>query len=154
MSFDFHRDFFAYDRWANRRVIESLSGLEGADEAVALLAHIIGAQEVWLARVTGIGVEEAEPRPALMLEACSARLDDLHTGWMNLLAESAQERIDRVVAYKNLSGQPWETTVQDILVHVNNHGTYHRGQIARIVKAAGGRPAVTDFIAYVRDVRA
>lgn len=47
-------------------------------------------------------------------------------------------------------GVKYESTVLDILTHVVNHSTYHRGQIASLIAATGTKPAVTDYIALTR----
>ncbi len=54
------------------------------------------------------------------------------------------------VVYKNSKGEPWTSTVEDILTHVLLHSAYHRGQIASQVRAGGEQPAYTDFIHAVR----
>jgi uncharacterized damage-inducible protein DinB len=44
----------------------------------------------------------------------------------------------------------YASTIHEVLTHVFNHSTYHRGQIARIVHEQGGQRASTDFIAFSR----
>ncbi len=56
--------------------------------------------------------------------------------------------------YKNLKGSLFETLLSDILAHMVNHGSYHRGQIASLIKKSGGEPAGTDYIGYVRELDA
>ena len=58
--------------------------------------------------------------------------------------------LNRPVHYVNSAGQEFVNTVRDILFHVAMHGSYHRGQIALLVREAGGQPAATDFIAFAR----
>jgi uncharacterized damage-inducible protein DinB len=57
------------------------------------------------------------------------------------------------MTYRSLKGIESTSSLRDILTHVVNHSTYHRGQIARGIKAKGGVPPVTDFIAFAREVR-
>jgi uncharacterized damage-inducible protein DinB len=54
------------------------------------------------------------------------------------------------VAYRTSRGEPFTTRLEDILAHVVLHGAHHRGQIALRVREAGGDPAGTDYITYVR----
>jgi uncharacterized damage-inducible protein DinB len=56
-------------------------------------------------------------------------------------------------SYKDLKGKAHKTPVGDILVHVMNHGTYHRGQIATCLRERGVDPARTDYIVYSREKR-
>jgi uncharacterized damage-inducible protein DinB len=53
--------------------------------------------------------------------------------------------------YRNSAGVPFHTSVADMLAQAALHGSYHRGQIALLVRQGGGTPAVTDYIAFVRD---
>jgi len=55
-----------------------------------------------------------------------------------------------VINYKNSKGEPFSNTVQDILFHVVNHSTYHRGQIATLFRQNGIAPLLTDYIFYKR----
>ena len=56
--------------------------------------------------------------------------------------------LDRVLAYKATEGLDRALPVRDILTHVVNHSTYHRGQIARLIAECGVKPAVTDYIHF------
>jgi uncharacterized damage-inducible protein DinB len=53
--------------------------------------------------------------------------------------------------YRNQSDQEFSTSIVDILTHVVIHGSYHRGQIAKILGRAGAAAPMTDYIAYVRE---
>jgi uncharacterized damage-inducible protein DinB len=58
--------------------------------------------------------------------------------------------LDTLVEYTNTKGEKFANTRQDILLHVVNHSTYHRGQIASALKHAGIDPPTTDYIFYKR----
>ena len=51
-------------------------------------------------------------------------------------------------SYRNSAGRDFRNTVEEIVTHVTMHGSYHRGQIARIVRASGGDPPYTDYIQF------
>ena len=55
-----------------------------------------------------------------------------------------------MVEYRNSRGVVFQNTVAEILTHVALHGSYHRGQIAMRVRAAGGVPVTTDYIVFRR----
>jgi uncharacterized damage-inducible protein DinB len=57
------------------------------------------------------------------------------------------------VHYRNSAGNEFDNTVRDILTHVALHGQYHRGQIARAMRAAGREPVYTDYIGFIRKGR-
>ncbi len=150
MSAEFYRDLFTYDHWCNCRVLESIAATAANERPLRFLAHIIGAQDVWMARLTG-GAAPAGPWPELTLDECAARVEELRRTWSEFLTDGLD--LNRIVAYRTFTGVECVTSVRDILTHVNNHSTYHRGQIATAVKELGGTPAATDFVAYVRAVR-
>jgi uncharacterized damage-inducible protein DinB len=60
---------------------------------------------------------------------------------------------NRVIEYKNLKGDAFAKPVWEILLHVVNHGTYHRGQIAAMLRQLGHVPPSTDFIYFVDGLR-
>jgi uncharacterized damage-inducible protein DinB len=143
------RRLFAYNRWANGEVARALATAE-TPRAVRLLAHVAGAERLWLARLR----HESSPLavwPELTLAECTAHLHDQAAAWDACLQAWSPEDLTGAVAYVNSKGEPWTSTVADILTHVVFHSAYHRGQMATEVRAAGGVPAYTDFIHCVRE---
>ena len=55
------------------------------------------------------------------------------------------------MAYVNSKGEQWSTTVEDILLHVVLHSSYHRGQVAYILRAGGFTPPYTDYVHCIRN---
>jgi uncharacterized damage-inducible protein DinB len=54
------------------------------------------------------------------------------------------------VSYRDLKGNPWRTPLWQIVLHVVNHATHHRGQAAGFLRALGHAPPPLDLIAYYR----
>lgn len=141
--------FCKYNNWANAMLLEALKANAElvAESSVALFSHIVNAQTIWLSRING-----HIPATAVW------QVNDLETCSM-LLAGSATELLaidlsdtggKSLVKYKNTSGDYFENTVADIILHVCNHGTYHRAQIAKEMKLQGLKPVNTDYIQFVR----
>jgi len=147
------RRLFEHDAWANREALASLaaSGKDAAPPAQALkvLAHVLGAERLWLDRILG-----AKPKVAVWPEASLERLrtdvDEMARRWEDYLDDLAAADLDREIGYVNSKGEPWKSTVGDVLAHVVLHSSYHRGQIASHQRAAGREPAYTDFIHAAR----
>jgi len=72
------------------------------------------------------------------------------TEWGGYLAKLGEADLAGTIEYRNSKGEQWQSTVADVLTHVLLHGSYHRGQIASAIRAAGGTPAYTDFIHATR----
>jgi len=161
---DHFRRLFRYDDWANREALASLGGIASPPaRSIKLLAHIVGAEWLWLARLEAGAIHGGPegPRPPqgivvwpdLPLAECGSQLTQLESSWEMLLRRATEDALLATVAYTNSKGEPWVNTVHDILMHVVMHSAYHRGQIAMDVRAAGHTPAYTDFIHAVRTNR-
>jgi len=141
---------FAYDAWANREVLATLSAsARPTARPLQLLAHILSAERLWLERI------RRQPQslpvwPDFTLEQCEAQIAELARLWGEYLSQLSDAELSEKVTYKNSKGEPWTSTVEDILTHVVLHSAYHRGQIATQVRAGGEQPAYTDFIHAAR----
>ncbi|MBL9030173.1 MAG: DinB family protein [Phycisphaerae bacterium] len=168
------RRLHEFDRWGNRLALASIKSCEGVllsqasrigaavddvyeryARALAVMGHILWAQRRWLWRMG-----ECEPPPEVMpvkewpvsrLEQEATDLDGL---WARFLEGITDEDLAEPVRYLGSDGQAYQDTVADIVTHVLMHGTYHRGQVAMLVKQCGGRPAETDFIYFAHEAAA
>ena len=144
--------FFAHLSWADGRALAALRQAP-ADEPRAreLLAHVIGAEGVWLARIEGRD-PDLPVWPALTLDEIEAAARRVHAGYEALLARLAGNaaELSRMVHYRNSAGLEFDSSVGDILRHVALHGAYHRGQIALLARLGGFAPQPTDYIAWSR----
>ena len=120
----------------------------GAD-ARRELAHVVGAEEVWLARLEG-----REARSAVWPEASPAAIEQniqaTHLAFDPYLARLQDADLDVAVTYTNSAGRTFTDAVGDILLHVAMHGQYHRGRINLLLRQAGRTPVPADYIAFVR----
>ncbi|HEV7703181.1 MAG TPA: DinB family protein [Gemmatimonadaceae bacterium] len=138
--------------WADERVLDSLRAMTHLDRrALDLYAHVLGSEHNWLARIL-----QAAPRekiwPELSLEGAEALAAENAASLRSFLESLSADQLQRKVAYKNSAGLAFESTIEDMLLHVVLHGCYHRGQVALVVRGAGAEPAPTDYIAWVRGV--
>jgi uncharacterized damage-inducible protein DinB len=147
-SVSFER-LFQYNTWANGECAVAVGAGGAPALALRVLGHIVGAEHLWLARL-----RDTRPAlavwPALTVERCATECAALGTAWAAFIESAAPARLGDVVSYVNSKGEPWRSTVGDILTHVVLHSAYHRGQIASHVRAAGAEPAYTDFIHATR----
>lgn len=142
------RRLLQYDAWANMETLSSLRAVTPPPRSLKWMAHIVGAECLWLARLRG----EPTPLPVwpeLEVESCGKLLEELSRRWPEYL-EDGGESLGDSVSYTNSKGESWSNTVEEILTHVTIHSAYHRGQIASDLRAAGKVPAYTDYIHAVR----
>jgi uncharacterized damage-inducible protein DinB len=139
-------------RWADERMIHALANCPAAQaEALPLAGHLVAAEHVWLSRLEGRESRVAV-WPTLTLAECEALAQENSAGYQEYLERRSDESLHEKVSYRTQNGQAWSTAVIDILTHVVIHGSYHRGQIAKILGRAATQVPMTDYIAYVREV--
>ena len=143
-----HR-LFAHLAWADAHAIQALREAGDPPRARELMAHIVGAELVWLARIEGRRAD-VDVWPTLSLYQLGIHAGKVREGYDRLLAGLDEGGVTREVHYVNSAGLAFTSTVCDILLHVALHGSYHRGQVALLVREGGAMPARTDYIAFVR----
>jgi uncharacterized damage-inducible protein DinB len=147
----FLRHLTAHLAWADARVHEALdAAAPGTDSpALALSAHILGAEHVWLARLTGVP-PRVQVWPALSLAEARDLEREVHMALDGYVGGLVPADLEREIAYVNSAGQAFRSTIEDILLHVYLHGAYHRGQIVQLLRQGGAIPIPTDYIAFRR----
>jgi uncharacterized damage-inducible protein DinB len=160
MTPDEVRTLYAYNSWANRRVLDACAPLSAAQLTQNLhssfpsvrdtLAHIMLAEWLWLERWQGRS-------PAFPSDQF-ADLASIRTRWQKIegdlnafIQPLSGTDLDRVVEYKNTKGHAFSNPMRQMLQHLVNHGTYHRGQITTMLRQLGATPLTTDLIAYYRE---
>lgn len=152
------RDLYDYNQYANERLIEVASHADESQlaEPIATLAHVAAAQINWLERWQG-GVNRqstVELQESIRtLDALRELFDRSHPELRQYIANLTDADLDGSLHYKDSSGNAYERPLWQLILHVANHGTYHRGEVAAALTALGHSPGDLDFIywALVRD---
>ena len=141
---------FKYNDWATRQTAESIIGLKKKNKkSQELLSHIITAQKIWLNRILKRDII-IDPWQKINPDEWIEQNTTVTSEWINLIEGFQEKDFDAHVEYKNTAGEKHTNTVKDIITHVINHSTYHRAQIAQLIRQSGGEPAKTDYIVYQR----
>lgn len=146
---NYFQRLFQYDYWGNRETLASLASMD-AERPLKIFGHVIGAQRVWFSRLQPESAGLPEPWPALSLEESKSAVEELHQRWLAFLAKLSLEQMSKDLVYRNTKGIEFRTPIEDVLQHLVLHSAYHRGQVAAAVREAGGKPAATDYTAYLR----
>lgn len=156
---DRFRRWFLYERDAHAKVFASLESVpadrRGGPEyrkAVSLMAHLVAARAVWLHR---LGVGPAPTRPLFdeqdaALAEVEAEWEATAAAWDGYLAGLTDADVVKEFDYRSYDGGHFRNRVEDALATMFGHSSYHRGQVAVLVRAAGGTPAITDYIYWCR----
>jgi uncharacterized damage-inducible protein DinB len=144
-------DLFEYNEWANQRILITLDEEESDDyQVLLLLSHLISAQIIWLNRILDIPTSPFPLWEKYKLRELHTMNEESTTNWLNFLKKHPNDTFEEMIFYKNSKEKKFESTLREIVTHVINHSTYHRAQIASILKQKQIQPPVTDYIAYCR----
>ncbi len=152
-----YRDHIEYAAWASNHLMIAAAQLtteelnrdfQTADKSVlGTLVHIFAADRVWLARVRG-QVQQFVSEEDRSLDALQKNWPVVYEGWRQVISEVP---IEREIAYTDLKGNPYTTPLSQIILHVVNHGTHHRGQVSGMLRTMGHAPPQLDLIRYYRE---
>ncbi len=146
------RNLFVYDEWAVTRILNSLESQSNLNlEILILLAHLLVTEKIWLMRLQGEDASKINKSPEMSLNECRNLSSEIKEDFSVFLVSLNAEDLESVITYENFKGAEFRTSVREILMHVAMHGTYHRGQIATIMRKAGMMPVDTDFITFTRE---
>jgi uncharacterized damage-inducible protein DinB len=146
---DFFLKWYQYNAWANRKVLACLQQQNVAEEKIlTVFGHLMAANFIWLNRIKGLPKSEHELWGKYDLKRLTLMVAEADENWMAFINETQQ--FDRLLKYKNYVGQYFENNVQQIMIHLVNHGSYHRGQVAILLRQKGLEPVNTDFITFDR----
>lgn len=143
---------YQFNAWANDRVIACLKRQSVTDEKIlSVFGHVLAAQFLWLHRIRGL----APPDVKLWGDYSLERLIEMETSanqqWLDFV--TTEHDFNRDLTYKNYVGDLYTTNVEMIMIHLVNHCSYHRGQVAMLLRQKGYEPINTDFITYDRVLR-
>ena len=156
------RDHLDFNEWANKRTFGAAATLSVDDLTRDLkssfpsirdtLAHMVGGEWVWFTRWTG---ESPTTFPEWTrtdtLDDLIARLATIEAQrrvWFDRLSE---DDLARRYPYRLFNGTEDAQPLSELILHVVNHASYHRGQIATMMRQVGAKPVGTDRITYTRE---
>lgn len=143
---------YQYNAWSNKRVIDTLIRQNINDEKIlTIMGHIVAAQFLWLHRIKGLPPAKVKLWGKYTLEKVTDMAEEVGKLWIDFV--EANEDFNRELTYHNYVGDPYTNNVESIMIHLVNHSSYHRAQIAMLLRQKGFEPINTDFITYDRVLR-
>ena len=150
---------FEYNRWANERAFEAVARLTPEEytkdmqsshrSARDTFVHFISAEWIYLERIGGRSPKALwSPLDFPTVSKLRERWSDLAREQMEYIASTTEEHLKMQITYINLAGKPFSYPLWQILQHVVNHSSYHRGQITTMLRQLGARPEATDFLLF------
>ena len=154
-----------YNRWANRRLYAAAAAL--AEEQYrrdaglyfqslhGTLNHLLVADRIWMHRLQGTGEQPRALNEILFadlasLSAARVREDERILGFAAALPEAA---LDAMQEYRTLNGTPQRQMLREILAHLFNHQTHHRGHAhAALTRLGVTEPPALDLLIMQREL--
>jgi uncharacterized damage-inducible protein DinB len=162
MNTEDFRLLYDFNAWANQRTLDACAALTPEQFARDLgssfksvrdtLAHLYGAQWIWLERWHG-RIPPALPSPADFpdFETVKRRFAEIDRNLIDYAASLTADDLQRVLDYRTLAGTPNAQPLWQMLQHVANHSTYHRGQVTTLLRQLGAKAVSTDMIVFYRE---
>ena len=163
MLADVLRNHLNYSAWASSRLVDAASALNPQElmrdfgtadrNVLGTLVHVYAADRVWLGRIEG------NPPARFLVPEEDMHLAVLRSDWPALLerwkqwgALLTEDSIHRDISYTSTMGDAFVTPIWQIVLHVVNHGTHHRGQVSGFLRAMGHIPPSLELTAFYREV--
>ncbi len=151
------RGLLAYTMWADRQVLEALVEVKEEDldrplgssfgSVLGTMTHILAAEELWVSRLLGAPLER------LPNVSDYPDLPTLASGFVDFwpqlefyLAALTEEQVGSEFTWTNTRGETHTAPLRQVLLHLVNHSTYHRGQVVALLRQLGQTPPATDLV--------
>lgn len=158
MTADEARRLIQYTTWASTKVLDAVKALpdDVRDQPNAIshesiggtVAHLYWADLAWLMRVRTPGT--ALPPKQTYADAAADWLKTLQ-GWTEWAAALTDADTSRVIEYTSILFGKGSSRIDEIVMHVTNHATLHRGQVVGMLRQLGIKPPTTDMIYFFRE---
>jgi uncharacterized damage-inducible protein DinB len=143
---------YHYNAWSNKRVLNCLKRQQIRDEKIlTLMGHIVAAQFLWLHRIKGLPPPDVKLWGIYTLDQVLGMAEEAGKKWIEFVEST--DNFDRELTYTNYINELYTNNVEMIMIHLVNHSSYHRAQIAMLLRQKGFEPINTDFITYDRVMR-
>lgn len=153
-----------FSAWAGARLYDALAALppeqlsmpRGHREKgiLGVLSHIYVVDRIWQANLQGLAhdfVSRNLPEPMPFEEARTA-LAAMDRWYVDYAAGCSESQLEEVLEFHYVGGRPSCLARADMLLHVVNHRTWHRGYVADMMYESGAKPPTIDLNVFLRDV--
>ena len=151
---------YAYNRWVNNRFLDATAELSAEEfdrdlrssfpSVKATLEHILEAEWIWLERWHGVSPTEVPPWDTSTHAALRAQWQLIEQDQLAYVSTLTDEQLCSVIDYRSFASQPFSQPLWQLMRHVVNHSTFHRGQLATMLRQLGYPVPVSDLVAYYR----
>jgi len=154
--------YATYNRWANQELLATISQLDESQLHQEIsssfpgiyktLLHLLDAEGIWWQRLNLVRqIERPSGHFSGNFEVLSKKLLLQSGQWEEWVANASENQLQELLAYQNSKGEQFNQPVNEVLLHLFNHGSYHRGQLVTMLRQLGiEKIPSTDFIEWSR----
>jgi uncharacterized damage-inducible protein DinB len=142
-------DFFKYNDWANKKLLESILQLPDKTEALKLFSHLMYSLNKWMNRITKKDEDSTLNwnGPEFPAEQVENMWDVSLKVWLDFLNANSESELEKEFIFKRPdNGKMYGVKIKDVVLQLNYHIIHHRAQIMRIIRQQGLTPPATDYI--------
>lgn len=154
---------YEYNYWANHLLLgvaatlsheqftKNLSSSHGGIHGT--LVHMMGGEEIWLKRWKGNSPSSIrKPEEFPTFSEVSSHWDTIEHEMMEFCHTlKTDEDIGKILMYKDIKGNQYSQPLWQMMQHLANHSTYHRGQVVTMLRQLSVKPIGTDLITFYRE---
>jgi uncharacterized damage-inducible protein DinB len=152
-----------YRAWADRLLYQSLAALPDSDltreqpivfgSILRTLHHVYAMDQVWKAHLERVphGFTSRNPVDCPAFDALRSAQANIDAWYIRLAEALDEEACDETIRFTFIGGGEGAMCRGDILLHVINHATYHRGHIAMMLYGLSAHPPTTDLPVFLRE---
>ncbi|WP_101842542.1 DinB family protein [Halobacillus sp. Marseille-P3879] len=155
---------YNYNEWANKQIFNRLKELpkdvyrqevQSVFSSISnVLAHVYLSDLGWIEVFSGKSMNYALELASQQRETEAKGIDEMEEMFFKLsekykLFLSQKGNLDKPIEIENPLGGLMKTNVSELVTHVVNHGTYHRGNITAMLRQMGYVSVGTDYGLYL-----
>jgi|WetSurMetagenome_2_1015567.scaffolds.fasta_scaffold188122_3 uncharacterized damage-inducible protein DinB len=150
MDYKSHFNFLLkYEYWANNKIAETIQENNlVTGKPIELYSHIINAEIILLARIKK--TKHLDPFEVRSIEENNGLSKSINSEWDEFINSLQKNDFNNLVEYNNIKGEHIVAKIWEVFLHMINHSTYHRGQIASSLRNMDITPPTTDLMSYAR----
>ena len=163
MNAGYFQHLLGFHYWARDRVLVAVEALSPEQYARPMgnsfssirdtLNHVYLAEWIWYSRWNGESPSAFPSDQILDLMTLRRRWSEMEGNVRSFVGAAGDPGLQRVYEYRLMSGKEGASPLWQMIAHVVNHATYHRGQVTTMLRQLGASPAQsTDMIAYFREL--
>lgn len=159
------KQYAAFNTWANRKLMDVILALPAEKQVAEITSsfpglyktvlHMLDAESIWWQRLKlleKLQVPSQEFRGSM--EELAGELISQSKRWEEWVSNASDLSLEHVFQYKTFSREQFKQPTWQMIMHVINHSTYHRGQLITILRQLGvEKLPPTDFILWSRNTR-